>query len=74
MMDKGTDRVAEQAVEEAVSVLLADSSILGDRHIWVAEEIKRRARSYAQRVDTESSASRQHYIDTGRFLRIGESE
>jgi hypothetical protein len=25
-------------------------------------------------VDTESSASRQHYVDTGRYLRKGETE
>lgn len=25
-------------------------------------------------VDTESSASRQHYIETGRYLRVGEAE
>lgn len=27
----------------------------------------------AEDIDTESSASRQHYIDTGRYLRKGEA-
>lgn len=35
---------------------------------------QREALAASDPVDTESSASRQHYIETGRYLRVGEAE
>lgn len=34
--------------------------------------IKHPGAAYEESLDVESSASRQHYIDTGRYLRYGE--
>lgn len=51
--------------------------LVNDEDCYRSELLRRIAEQAVpgvRRIDTESSASRQHYIDTGRYLFVGELE